>query len=561
MLRSLLIYLIPASVGLFLLFQIIQANSATYDEVAYTRIACHWWLTGDCEEITRMGSPVTFWKLQTLPALIILEYLVPKSHYLQAPLTYLPDLLPWFRFSALSFWLIGLLLTQRWSQKLNGNTAAFWSGLLYALGPNILAHGSLLTMESPLWVFWTLAFACFFRYLRRSASQDLIFTGVFAGLAFSMKFTAILIPPIILLCRLFVNLKDSSKIFLSLFQSIKTVVTVVFLMILTNLIVTGLDVIPLSQQQGSHPWLDSNFDPRLASVLAVPLEMSWPVDWVGFLTQIKHQQSGGPGYLFGEVSDKGWFWYYPSTIILKIPVFILLCLVLRFLHVLILVKFDGQNLKYSDILIPLICLAFLVIACLGSKRNYGFRYLLPLAPMTIVWTSGLLERLRTKSTAYALVFLSIPLMIQIQPYPLSFFNLLSGGPEKGRFYLADSNLDWGQGLIQFKRIQDSNPEFQDMVFYYFGDLAPKSYGIKGKCLTVDASDNHPDLMPHFSSYGKRYTAISTSLINGPWGPPNYFSKFTDVRPVRKTSDWTIQIFENIESLDKKIVEDMETKPE
>jgi hypothetical protein len=36
----------------------------------------------------------------------------------------------------------------------------------------------------------------------------------------------------------------------------------------------------------------------------------------------------------------------------------------------------------------------------------------------------------------------------IAPHPLSFFNMLAGGPAAGRKLLVDSNLDWGQDLAR-----------------------------------------------------------------------------------------------------------------
>ena len=41
---------------------------------------------------------------------------------------------------------------------------------------------------------------------------------------------------------------------------------------------------------------------------------------------------------------------------------------------------------------PLAIAAFLAIAMFASKRNYGVRYLLPMAPLAIVWISALAER-------------------------------------------------------------------------------------------------------------------------------------------------------------------------
>ena len=68
-----LIAIAPAFIGALLLAGTIRENSATYDEVAYARIACRWWRSGDQAEITRMGSPVTFWKWQAAPALAVLD--------------------------------------------------------------------------------------------------------------------------------------------------------------------------------------------------------------------------------------------------------------------------------------------------------------------------------------------------------------------------------------------------------------------------------------------------------------------------------------------------------
>src|SRR4051812_35993652 len=58
---------LAALVGLGLMVDGLGRNSATYDEVAYLRVAARWWRTGDQVEITRMGSPLTFWKLQQVP--------------------------------------------------------------------------------------------------------------------------------------------------------------------------------------------------------------------------------------------------------------------------------------------------------------------------------------------------------------------------------------------------------------------------------------------------------------------------------------------------------------
>ena len=75
----LLLVAAAAVVGLVPALDAIRQSSATYDEVAYLRVAARWWRTGEQAEITRMGSPLTFWKLQQAPVLWVLDRLGRRS--------------------------------------------------------------------------------------------------------------------------------------------------------------------------------------------------------------------------------------------------------------------------------------------------------------------------------------------------------------------------------------------------------------------------------------------------------------------------------------------------
>src|SRR5271163_3875743 len=76
-----------ALVGLALVVDASLASSATYDEVAYLRVAACWWRTGDQSEITRMGSPLTFWKLQQVPVLWLLDS-VGRREWIDDPIVH-----------------------------------------------------------------------------------------------------------------------------------------------------------------------------------------------------------------------------------------------------------------------------------------------------------------------------------------------------------------------------------------------------------------------------------------------------------------------------------------
>ena len=172
------------------------------------------------------------------------------------------------------------------------------------------------------------------------------------------------------------------------------------------------------------------------------------------------------------------------------------------------------------------------------------RYLLPLAPLAIVWVSDLAEARRPLwprvATALGLAGL-VAAVAASHPYELTYFNILAGGPEGGRHILADSNLDWGQGLETLARLQREQPRFRDITLYYFGDTDPAHYGVAGRCYVINAVDDHSHL-PGLDRVETRYVAVSASLQFGPWGPAGFFQDLDCLEPVRLTDDTTIAIY-------------------
>jgi hypothetical protein len=185
---------------------------------------------------------------------------------------------------------------------------------------------------------------------------------------------------------------------------------------------------------------------------------------------------------------------------------------------------------------------FLAVTAAGSSRNYGLRYVLPLAPLAIVWVSGLAEGGRWARRLAAIGLVGQALAVaSIHPFELSYFNELAGGPVGGRRILADSNLDWGQGLKSLARLQRQHPELRDLTLYYFGDTHPRHYGVVGTSYVIDAGTEHPGLPTRLTAE-THYLAVSASLQWGPWGPDGYFQGLDGVAPVRMTDDGTIAIY-------------------
>ena len=589
--------LLAIAVGLGLLVDSAWSSSATYDEAAYLRVGSHWWRTGEDSSISRMGSPVLFLKLQQTPTLFVLDR-IGRANWIDAPIEHQAELLPRIRVGGLWIWVVGLLAIALWARDLYGPLAMVVAAWLYAMSPNLLGHSSLATMEPPIVAAAAWVFYLFWRFLARGSNVGFWGSAIVCGLAFSCKFTAVVFPFLLGVGWLL----DVSWSWWQLRRVIRGMLVYVAVMLIANVCLTGFALLPMSTTRGEgHPSLERKLSPSLARLVARVIETPIPQDWTGFFKQVEHQRSGGSSYLLGVRRQTGWKSYYLIAMAVKLPLACWFLIVLRglesargsiirfrsviserrnssigfggqaFLSAGIvdisdagrqecptsarscrhLEKINKESFKAgrsmrSDVgrsgMLLGVMLTFLLITSLGSSRNYGIRYLLPIAPVAVVWISGLFELAGWRRIlAWLAIGGQIWAVGMIHPGELTYFNELAGGRIGGRRILADSNLDWGQGLKSLARIQAEMPEYRDLTLYYFGDTEPSHYGVAGTCHVVDAIGGRPGLPARLVA-DTRYLAVSASLQWGPWGPEGYFSRLEGVEPVAFTDDTTIAIY-------------------
>lgn len=539
--------LAAAALGLGLLWGSIWANSATYDETTYLRVAARWWRTGQQDEITRMGSPLSFWKLQQAPVFWLLDQ-TGRGALIDDAMGRQAELLPLVRVGVLWIWAAAWALCVLWSRLLHGPRAMVLAAWLFALSPNLLAHGALVTMELPLVACTTGMLLSFWLFLTSGRTIWFWASAALGGLAFSCKYTTVLFPLILAVAWWWEDQRGGGLA--NQFQLARKVVLgmagYLAVMALANLLFTGFALLPLSPTRGGHPSIDGHFPGGWRPWITALYETPLPQDWVGLVKQINHQMSGGPSYLLGERRLTGWRSYYFIALAVKTP----LAFWPLFAGRMWLVWKDGLRGKRGDSILPVTMVLFLTIAALGSSRNYGVRYLLPLFPLAIVWVSRLAEsigkgrflRLNGSAWLVAVALAGQALAVaSVHPYELTYFNALAGGPVGGRRVLADSNLDWGQGLKALAALQQTEPEYRDLTLFYFGDTEPRLYGVEGTAYVLNAVDPPGDL-PELDSLPTRYLAVSASLQWGPWGPPGFFTNLNAIPPVRFTADTTIAIY-------------------
>jgi hypothetical protein len=527
---------LAAATGVGLMTDSLLRSSPTYDETMYLQVACRWWRTGDQSRITRGGSPLTFWKLQQLPVLWGLDKL-GYGAWIDDPEQFEAQLLPLARASAIWMWLAAFGLVAYWSCRLYGPRAMVLAVWWFAMSPNLLAHGPLVTMEVPILATMTGMAFLFWVFLRRGDRRAFVASAVVGGVAFSCKFTAVVVPPIFAMLWLIDQWSTSEqqrhRIVLRVAAGMAVYVAI---MGLSDVAVTAGAMLPISQETGKHPSFAGKLGPAPERWISQAIEMAVPQDWAAFVRQAIFQKSGAPGYLLGQVRESGWRYYYLVALAVKVPLAFWLILAVR--------SALARRIPSSgkDWVLPAVTVAFLAIASLGSTRNLGVRYVLPVAPLAIIWISALAEgSRRIRRLVWAGLAAQVLAVATIHPYELSYFNALAGGPLGGRKILSDSNLDWSQGLKPLAKLQREHPEFLDLTLYYFGDTEPERYGVAGRCYTVRAA-NANEHVPKTLAAPTTYLAVSASLQWGPWAASGFFQPLEGVEPVCYTADTTIAIY-------------------
>jgi hypothetical protein len=374
--------------------------------------------------------------------------------------------------------LLGLFVF-RWSAALWGTHGGLLSLGLYVFCPNVLAHARLATPDLPVTCFMFLASYALWRAATRASAGDVLWLGLFVGLAFATKFSAVLLGPI-LAAQAWLLAKSPDEAGASPTWRLPWSPAVSFAVAAA----VALAVVALAYNFTGllRPWSTLPFasGPFRSLAGAVPwLRLPVPD---AFLLGIdaKTADAGGsefPGFLFGEWARGGFRAFYVASWLTKTPVAGLALLAWAGLA-----GYESDARARARLLLALVPVAaFLVLSTLlFSRVNYGLRYLLPMFPFVHL-ACGSLARFavpgtRARAALAALAVLYAGETAAAHPGYLSFINPLGGGAGDGWKAFVDSNYDWGQDLRRLRQWMDATGT-RRVHLAYFGHAPPEVYGI------------------------------------------------------------------------------------
>lgn len=493
----------------------IVENSVTIDEFAHMPAGYSYWRTGEFGLYNK--NPPLVKLLATLPWLIsspafeaewtqrvrqprfaAWEPWVVGEWFLRANAREYDALFAQTRWMTLLLGVLGGLVVWLWSSQLFGP----WSGLLslsaYVFCPTVLAHASVGTTDIGAMGLFGLAAYALWAYGQRPTLARLLLAGAALGLALAAKLTALLLLaalPLLMLVMLGRDVLRSSEE-TPFGRIVRPWALPLVIMPLAALLVInasyGFRGSTTAAWQGPF---DSRGAAQLAGVMRL-VPLPFPVDYVrGFDQQQADIERLDIEFLYfaGDVSLKGWWYYFPAAFALKEPVALVVLVMLALLTLCAPLRGGRDGLLF--LLLPLaVVMSYMMFF---NRLNIGVRYLLPAYPLLFVLIGrpalavfpaggsacgtaaaarGRVARRALGATVAGLAAWQGIAVARGGPDYLSFFSEAIGGGEQGGRYLLDSNLDWGQDLKRLGEFVKDDPR-QPLYLAAFGHVDPAQYGV------------------------------------------------------------------------------------
>lgn len=441
--------------------------SRTYDESTHHKFGLQL-LSGDGERPYESVMPISAWN--ALPRFFSGLEIIPNkpvNNFLAEFIT--------ARIMTILFACGVAYLLFQFSRLLYGFIPALISLSLFIFDPNILAHSQLVTTD--IFVTGALLFVTFslWRYVTERSWVNRVLFAVSLGFALITKYTAMSFIPLFFLSLILHDVVQILKKekhqknngYFYLFQEyviLIIVVAVISILVLNIAYQFHRTLTPFgdytfrtstfSNLQKSYPFLN-------AIPVPVPYAHLQGFDWI-----LAFEQTGeghGRHYLFGELRQgDGFPGYYIVAFLLKEPLPTLIIIFLAFIVYFINKKRRFHFWKRELFLFVPIVFYFIYFNFFYNSQ-IGIRYYLIIFPLLYIFAGSLFVEWNTFSQIKKILSIlsSIYLFISVlsyYPYYIPYFNEFVWNRSTAYKYLADSNLDWGQGRHEFEQYLIDNPD-------------------------------------------------------------------------------------------------------
>ncbi|KAA3663045.1 MAG: phospholipid carrier-dependent glycosyltransferase [Chloroflexi bacterium] len=370
-----------------------------------------------------------------------------------------------------------------WARQLAGSLAGWIALLLATFDPNLLNNARLVTTDLGLTLFMLLTMWALWGWWKRPSPLTFTLTGILGGLTTATKFTGLMVWPMIGLILLVGNLIQRDKGTKGQREEKKNI-SAFFRVLPRPIIITiGMGLVGYLAL-----WAVYGFDVGPVENANLPISIPAPHYLYSALDTFRViEEQPKTSYLLGEISPRGWWYYFPIALAVKTPLpLLILALIGGFLLIRKRRGWEKPALSAAEVAVILIPPTLFLALAMTGRITIGYRHILPVVPFLILIAAHvskfITKKQRKKGTKpvqlviFALLMWQIISIVWIFPNQESYFNELAGGPAGGDRFLVDSNIDWGQDLILLREVMDEKG-IEEVYLSYFGTGLPEAYGV------------------------------------------------------------------------------------
>ncbi|MFG2468488.1 ArnT family glycosyltransferase [Streptomyces canus] len=376
----------------------------------------------------------------------------------------------WARLPVIVLTLLFGLVVFAFARELAGSAAGLTALALYAFSPDVVAHGSLATLDVPMagflltsvWLLWR---------ARLRPRRYVPLAGLALGAALATKMSALPAVPVLpalaalsvwSACRGDETRRRLLRVLAGAAVVALAAIAVVwasYLVVDPRLRWTSQDPVPVVH----------GLRGTLVDLLPFPQAYA-----DGMRLQFRFENHPWEGFLFGRLYT-GHLWYYlPAALLVKTPLGLL---ALWAAGAVVLVSVRRLRPAAPYLLVPA---GVLLASAMTGSRDFGTRYALFL-PMFLTVAAGCVVAVRRRRarvvTGALVLFVAVSSLLTF-PFYLPYSNEAFGGPARTHLRLHDSNVDWGQDLGRLAdRLRERYPD-ERIWLVYKGSGLPSAYGIE-----------------------------------------------------------------------------------
>ncbi|MBK5254791.1 MAG: glycosyltransferase family 39 protein, partial [Vicinamibacteria bacterium] len=312
--------------------------------------------------------------------------------------------------------------------------ATWWIGLLLAaLDPNLAAHASIATTDLP-YAAVVLALAGAISLPDRLPGRPWLM-GTIIGVAFAVKYTALLLLPV---AGLFLLVRRGASLRLRLGHLGAAMVSAG---LTVSVLYLGVGVF---QRLGDIPFQTPILRSIAAALPSLPLPIPRAVVTGIDVSMAHNDPAHWASYIFGEEHRGGVWYYFVANWFMKTPVALIPVILLGIWRL---------RRKWSDS--PVLAMGALFLIHLGYfslffSTQIGLRFALPCVALGCALSARGLRNLKV-GWFIAAAALSLAERAPYWGDPIAFTNLSVWPKSRAYWYTADSNLDYGQNRSRLAR--------------------------------------------------------------------------------------------------------------